>query len=338
MDDILSTINQLFAAVQSAGSSLENLFVSDGIDLLAALGLIVATWHTLLWLLDGDFPNYFSMMLRHVVKVAVLLLILTTWSGTVHSYFVSNMQTMADRVAGGSADSNTLANTLVGAIQTVMSGTRTQSHTVCTDVPDYTLDGGIPTGTSHQDCHDVNDNALDNTSFWTAFKTLPVVLLTLLAKAIALIAMVLCVLIFVVVMQMGSILLHIAFCLGPILVPWFVFPPTEFLFENWLRAVIGAGLYKVIAWIMMGLVMKGVVPGFNALLQKVAATNGVGSEIYYNTAYLALIALALVASIGAFLMWQVPAIASTYAGGGGASLKGFGKGAISKMAQGNGAS
>lgn len=318
MDDILSTINQLFAAVQSAGSSLENLFVSDGIDLLAALGLIVATWHTLLWLLDGDFPNYFSMMLRHVVKVAVLLLILTTWSGTVHSYFVSNMQTMADRVAGGSADSNTLANTLVGAIQTVMSGTRTQSHTVCTDVPDYTLDGGIPTGTSHQDCHDVNDNALDNTSFWTAFKTLPVVLLTLLAKAIALIAMVLCVLIFVVVVQMGSILLHIAFCLGPILVPWFVFPPTEFLFENWLRAVIGAGLYKVIAWIMMGLVMKGVVPGFNALLQKVAATNGVGSEIYYNTAYLALIALALVASIGAFLMWQVPAIASTYAGGGGA--------------------
>ncbi|CAJ0806906.1 type IV secretion system protein [Ralstonia thomasii] len=338
MDDILSTINQLFAAVQSAGSSLENLFVSDGIDLLAALGLIVATWHTLLWLLDGDFPNYFSMMLRHVVKVAVLLLILTTWSGTVHSYFVSNMQTMADRVAGGSADSNTLANTLVGAIQTVMSGTRTQSHTVCTDVPDYTLDGGIPTGTSHQDCHDVNDNALDNTSFWTAFKTLPVVLLTLLAKAIALIAMVLCVLIFVVVVQMGSILLHIAFCLGPILVPWFVFPPTEFLFENWLRAVIGAGLYKVIAWIMMGLVMKGVVPGFNALLQKVAATNGVGSEIYYNTAYLSLIALALVASIGAFLMWQVPQIASTYAGGGGASLKGFGKGAISKMAQGNGAS
>lgn len=338
MDDILSTINQLFAAVQSAGSSLENLFVSDGIDLLAALGLIVATWHTLLWLLDGDFPNYFSMMLRHVVKVAVLLLILTTWSGTVHSYFVSNMQTMADRVAGGSADSNTLANTLVGAIQTVMSGTRTKSHTVCTDVPDYTLDGGIPTGTSHQDCHDVNDNALDNTSFWTAFKTLPVVLLTLLAKAIALIAMVLCVLIFVVVVQMGSILLHIAFCLGPILVPWFVFPPTEFLFENWLRAVIGAGLYKVIAWIMMGLVMKGVVPGFNALLQKVAATNGVGSEIYYNTAYLALIALALVASIGAFLMWQVPAIASTYAGGGGASLNGFGKGAISKMAQGNGAS
>lgn len=95
MDDILSTINQLFAAVQSAGSSLENLFVSDGIDLLAALGLIVATWHTLLWLLDGDFPNYFSMMLRHVVKVAVLLLILTTWSGTVHSYFVSNMQTLS---------------------------------------------------------------------------------------------------------------------------------------------------------------------------------------------------------------------------------------------------
>lgn len=219
MDDILSTINQLFAAVQSAGSSLENLFVSDGIDLLAALGLIVATWHTLLWLLDGDFPNYFSMMLRHVVKVAVLLLILTTWSGTVHSYFVSNMQTMADRVAGGSADSNTLANTLVGAIQTVMSGTRTQSHTVCTDVPDYTLDGGIPTGTSHQDCHDVNDNALDNTSFWTAFKTLPVVLLTLLAKAIALIAMVLCVLIFVVVVQMGSILLHIAFALVPFLCP-----------------------------------------------------------------------------------------------------------------------
>lgn len=337
MDDILSTINQLFAAVQNAGAAFENLFISDGIDLLAALGLIVASWHTLLWLLDGDLPSYFSAMLRHIVKVAVLLLILTTWSGTVHSYFVDNMQTMADRISGGKADTNTLANTLVNAIQTVMSGARAQTHTVCIDVPDYTLDG-IPIGTTHQDCQEVNNNALDNTSFWTAFKTLPVVLLTLLAKAIALIAMVLCVLIFVVVVQMGSILLHIAFCLGPILVPWYVFPPTEFLFENWLRAVIGAGLYKVIAWIMMGLVMKGVVPGFQNLLQKVATTNGVGSEIYYNTAYLSLIGLALVASIGAFFMWQVPQIASAYAGGGGASLKGFGKGAISKMAQGNGAS
>lgn len=53
---------------------------------------------------------------------------------------------------------------------------------------------------------------------------------------------------------------------------------------------------------MMGLAVKGAVPGFNALLQKVAATNGIDSEIYYSMAHLALIALALAVSIDAFLM------------------------------------
>lgn len=138
-------------------------------------------------------------MLRHVVKVMVLLLVLTTWLGTVHNYFVNDMQTMADHAANSSADSNTLANALVGVIQTVMSGMCAQSYTVRTDVLDYTLGSGIPIDTSHQDYHDVSDNALNNISFWTVPKALPAVLLMLLTKAIALIAMVLCVLIFVTV-------------------------------------------------------------------------------------------------------------------------------------------
>lgn len=98
-----------------------------------------------------------------------------------------------------------------------------------------------------------------------------------------------------------------------------------------MGVVIGVGLYKVIARIMMGLAMKGVVPDFNALLRKVAATNGVSSKVYCNTVYLVLITLVLAASIGASLMWQVPVIASAHADSGEASLKGLDKGAVLEM-------
>ncbi|MGE8507046.1 MAG: type IV secretion system protein [Paraburkholderia terricola] len=138
MNDVISVLNTLFAMMQAKGMSLQTLFLSDGFDLLAALGLVMATWHVFLWLLEGDFPGFFSNLFRHLIRCAVILVLLTAWSSTVHSYFVDNMQTMASRVSGGDGNPGDLLRALVNAASTIMQGVRTEAAQICEEVPDVT--------------------------------------------------------------------------------------------------------------------------------------------------------------------------------------------------------
>ncbi|REE18625.1 TrbL/VirB6 plasmid conjugal transfer protein [Paraburkholderia sp. BL23I1N1] len=332
MNDVISVLNILFATMQTKGGSLQTLFLSDGLDLLAALGLIIATWHVFLWLLEGDFPGFFANLFRHLIRCAVILVLLTAWSTTVHSYFVDNMQTMASRVSGGDGNPGDLLRALVNAASTIMQGVRTEAAQVCEEVPDVTPEGVVIPNTEHQECGATSDagaNSAGVSSIWTLVRNLPLILLAFLAKALAIIAITLMTLIFVVVVQFGSFLLDIAFCLGPVLIPWYVLPAGEFLFDGWLRFTISAGLFKVVAWLMMAIVYSGVLPGIQSLVQQTAMQSGTNSDAYYATNYLAMLALALVCGVGAFMMWQVPDIAkSLVSGGAGGGLRGFGKGVM----------
>ena len=334
MNDVISVLNTLFATMQAKGTSLQTLFVSDGLDLLAALGLVMATWHVFMWLLEGDFPGFFANLFRHLIRCAVILVMLTAWSGTVHSYFVDNMQTMASRVSGGEGNPGDLLRALVNAASTIMQGVRTQAAQVCQEVPDVTPEGVVIPNSGHEECGATSDNGADSaglSSIWTLIRNLPLILLTFLAKALAIAAIVLMTLIFVVVVQFGSFLLDIAFCLGPVLIPWYVLPAGEFLFDGWLRFTISAGLFKVVAWLMMAIVESGALPGIQGLVQQAAAQNGTNSDAYYATNYLAMLALALVCGVGAFMMWQVPDIARAIVSGtGGGSSSGFGKGLLGR--------
>lgn len=336
MNDVISVLNALFSAMQAKGTSLQSLFLSDGIDLLAALGLIMATWHVFLWLLEGDFPGFFANLFRHMIRCAVILVMLTAWTSTVHSYFVDNMQTMASEVSGGQGNPGDLLRALINAASTIMQGVRTEAAQVCQQVPDVTADGIVIPNTTHQECGaTASDSGADSaglSSIWTLIKNMPLILLAFLAKALAVIAILLMTLIFVVVVQFGSFLLDIAFCLGPVLIPWYVLPAGEFLFDGWLKFTISAGLFKVVAWLMMAIVYSGALPGIQSLVQQAATQSGTNSDAYYATNYLAMLALALVCGVGAFMMWQVPEIArALVTGGGGGAAKGFGKGVIGRQ-------
>ncbi|MDN7534650.1 type IV secretion system protein [Burkholderia orbicola] len=334
MNDVITVLNTLFTVMQAKGTSLQTLFVSDGLDLLAALGLVMATWHAFMWLLEGDFPGFFANLFRHLIKCAVILVMLTAWSGTVHSYFVDNMQTMASRVSGGEGNPGDLLRALVNAASTIMQGVRTQAAQVCQEVPDVTPEGVVIPNSEHQECGTATDNGANSAgldSIWTLIKNLPLILLAFLAKALAIVAIALMTLVFVVVVQFGSFLLDIAFCVGPVLIPWYVLPAGEFLFDGWLKFTVSAGLYKVIAWLMMAIVESGTLPGIQGLVQQTAMESGTNSDAYYATNYLAMLALAFVCGVGAYMMWQVPDIAKGLVSGGGAGgLGGFGKGAIGR--------
>jgi TrbL/VirB6 plasmid conjugal transfer protein len=336
MNDVISILNSLFSVMQAKGSGLETLFLSDGLELLAALGLIMATWHTFLWLLDGDFPSFFASQFRHVIKCAILLVMLMSWTGTVHSYFVDNIQAMATRVSGGQGNPGDLVRILVNASSTIMSNARTEATQICEQVPDVTADGVVVPNSIHQQCGTSSSVAVGDVSggigsIWTLVKNLPLILLTFLAKGVAIVGIFMMILIFVIVVQFASFLLNVGFCLGPVLIPWYVLPAGEFLFDGWLRFTISAGLYKVVAWLMMAIVYNGALPGIQNLVQQVAMQSGTNSDEYYATNYLSMLALALICGIGAFMMWQVPDIAKgLVTGGGSGSVRGFGKGVIGR--------
>lgn len=327
--DLISTINSVFTAMQSRSSGLTTLFVPDGFALLFTLGFILCAWHTLLMLLDGDLPNFYANLLRHLVKVAVLLIMLNGWSGEFHNYIVGGTQQMADRISGGSGVGQ-VSTVALGAISAIVEGPRKQATAPCETVPDLTPDGQIIAGVTHQDCGGVAAPTSSGvgdalTAIGYFLKNLPLVIVTILVKMLAIIALVLEIIFYIVFVQMGGLLLDLAFMIGPVLIPWYVLPAGEFMFDSWLRFTISAALYKVIATAMMALT-AATVPSMQALVSQVQNSNGVPSDAYYGTAYLAAIGLAVVAILGTWMMWQVPDIAGRLVGGStGASARGLPK-------------
>ena len=110
-----------------------------------------------------------------------------------------------------------------------------------------TPDGQIVSGT-HQECAEPSSNPSTSRGLsldlQNMMATLAYTLLAFAAKLIAAAALLLMGLAFVMVIQLGSFLMAFAFCLGPVLIPWFLLPPTEFLFDGWLRFTIVAGLVQ----------------------------------------------------------------------------------------------
>jgi type IV secretory pathway VirB6-like protein len=160
-------------------------------------------------------------------------------------------------------------------------------------------------------------------------KIFALIILTLVFKVLAALALLIMGLYFVLVTQMGSFLLAIAFILGPLLVPWYILPATEFLFTGWLKFTIVAGLYKVVAWTLVAIVLNGLLPAVTIIIQAVSDSSGAVSDDYYSTAYIAYMAVAFVCFVGAYMMVQAPSIANSLVSGHPSiSPGGFGRGVV----------
>lgn len=76
---------------------------------------------------------------------------------------------------------------------------------------------------------------------------------------------------FVFVLNAGQVMLYIGLALGPILIPFLLIPNLSFLFNGWLKFMISAALYKVIA-VLVGMLAIGTVK------QIVVYASGAGHE------------------------------------------------------------
>ncbi|BBE09511.1 MAG: Type IV secretory pathway, VirB6 components [Glomeribacter sp. 1016415] len=322
-NDPLGIVNELFQLMQKVGLELYGKFISEGIELLLVLGLVMTTWHTLMWMLADTTIDYFVNQLNLLVKVAILLLMLTAWTDTVRDFFIGNMERTAQQISANSAAPVDTVRTLWSAAQTIFSLTRADASSICEELPKLADDDAQLAG-NQRICH-LGHGANKKNSWFDTLSNLSFVLLSFIFKVIAVLAIAQMAVAFMLVAQMSSFLLAIGFCLGPILLPWYIFPATEFLFNGWLRFIIVAGLYKVIAWLMLTIVQAGINPAMQKFVVQLGAGVGpyVSSQLDFHC--LTMLGLAFTSSVGAYMMWQVPQIAQGIVSGHGAlNFQGFG--------------
>ena len=326
-NDPVAIVNELFLLMQKIGLGLYGKFIGEGIELLFVLGLLMATWHTLMWMLADSTVDYFINQLSLLVKVAIILLMLTGWTDTVRDFLVGNMERTIQQISAHSTDPVETVRTLWSAAQTIFSLTRANAASVCEELPKL-ADDGTPLPGTQTTCH--LSHGKNHQSGWIdTLRNLSFVLLSFVFKVIAVLAIAQMAIAFMLVAQMSSFLLAIGFCLGPILLPWYLLPATEFLFNGWLRFIIVAGLYKVVAWLMLTMVQAGITPATQKLVLQLSGSvnSHVSSTLDFNC--LTLLGLAFTCSVGACMMWQVPHIAQGIVSGHSAlTLRGFGNNTI----------
>ncbi len=153
---------------------------------------------------------------------------------------------------------------------------------------------------------------------------IPHLFLALVAQIVVGLAMV----VYLFVILMADVLVAIGLTLGPIMIPFYLMPVLSFLFDGWLRFMITAGFFKLVATIMLALTynlvkeLEGVSIAINQSASGVSVA-AVAASVDTWTGDLASLSLALViAVISMLMMWQVPSIAAALTqGSAGGDLK-----------------
>lgn len=107
-------------------------------------------------------------------------------------------------------------------------------------------------------------------------------------------------------LALSQVMLSIGLIVAPIMIPWLVIEQTAFLFHGWLKFVIVAGMQKVV-----GAILLGMSAGLLDVVAKLA-NSAEASPAFDATSYLV---AALLSLLMAFLMLQIPAIASALISG-----------------------
>jgi len=109
---------------------------------------------------------------------------------------------------------------------------------------------------------------------------------------------------FVFVLNAGQVMMYVGLAIGPILIPFLLIPNLSFLFNGWLKFMISAALYKVIA-VLVGLISIGVIN------QVVAYANVVQEDLIFMSLLVLFFAM-----LGKQLMGLADNMASAIASGG----------------------
>ncbi len=145
-------------------------------------------------------------------------------------------------------------------------------------------------------------------------------IMKLVTSFIIVIAM--CIYMATAVMAMVSIKLVIA--LAPVMVPFLIFKPTAWLFDSWLKFLLGASMMKLVGAFMLSLT-SGLMSSMALVAQKIDADSAAGTYDTFTGDIVLFATILLMSVLAGLLMAQVPSISSGLLAGsaGGAGFSGL---------------
>lgn len=312
------TLNYAFqCALDSATTVLnsnQTVLVDDGLELAFLLLTIVVSLALIKWMLSSNGIEALGTVVNTAMTYTLVVMLLSTWVPVVGGFFNAQMDALANKVSGVVVADG--LNRMTSALIVVLKpDQRPQSN--CQEVSGVSPDG-VPY--SNVVCSPKNKSG--EASIMDVLLSLPMVLMIWVVKLIAVIFLLMAVVAYVLVIALSMTLFAIGMKLGPILVPWLIWDRTAFLFDGWLRFMLGAGLTKVVAALM-----ATTVAGMLAVVNSIAQFVNVSSPtVVASVDLMAALVLAAISAIAAYLMWQVPSIASgLISGSGGGNVTSWGK-------------
>lgn len=151
------------------------------------------------------------------------------------------------------------------------------------------------------------DLTATDASAWDTIAAIPATLATLLFKIFSALFIIVAALLYAGQYLVTQFMIYIGGILAPIMVPWIVFRPTQFLFEGWLKFMIVAGMQKVVGALLL-MASAGIIEKANALAE------GAGREAAPSFYIYSVVMLVL--GIMAYLMAQATGIAHALMSGG----------------------
>ncbi len=239
-------INLVVGAAQTAGAGLRSVLLPYALPLLGALLVTSITWTLFKHLIGDSFESTIVDSIRLVFMAGFLSLLLTAWvsplPGTqfsVSSFFIDGFEQIKATILGGNSIDATL-NKMMQSIQ----GLGTSNTPRCAEGAQ----------TSDLTCVTSAGTVIEGSQgWWKLFDPLKwfdygfAFLMRFFAYLISCLMLVF----YICVIVLSSMVVEVGLILGPMMVPFLLLKPASFLFDGWLRYMITASLYNVVAAIVL---------------------------------------------------------------------------------------
>jgi hypothetical protein len=281
-----------------------------GFTLLGVLFAMMFFYNVFLFMLDSN-ARVMVDLTKLTITWALLSALLIGWTApmggsgptssvSVSGFFLKAIPSMAEKFTGGEDPTPKIVDMHANAIMNLykvlspkQDSTQSISDRLVNAVPIFGFSQVVhfATGSTNTD----NQPGM--------FSVLISVVLLLIAAFFILWSL----LTFVFVLNAGTMMLYVGLGIGPMLIPFLLVPKLSFLFDGWLKFMISASLYKVIA-VMVGILSIGTV---DVIVRYSNSVAGAGESVIFLSLMILFFAM-----LGKQMMGLADNIATSLASGG----------------------
>lgn len=256
-----------------------------GEGLLMSIMAMLLVYQTLKTLLEGSSGRQIMAQVLHLVMTGSLAMFLLQDPLNVKHRLIDSADIIASKVSG--APMNDGFQQLTGALAPMFDGVMA---VLASEAPPDKSGSGV--------WDTVKDLATIPSGFALLIMSWALKLATCLALIVA-------ALIATGQFMVSQVLIHIAFLLAPLFIPFMVWEQGSFMFNGWLRFLVKAAFHKIVGLVMLALLANTIVKSTDVVKGMEVGNWGDGQMVRYTS----LLALMLIAAVIAYLMGQIGSIA-----------------------------